>query len=94
MANETVIKILNREYFIKDEEDPLVLAALAKYVEDKMVEVSRKNSLVDTGRIAVHAALLICKELFEERSKSEDLTIHQERKCAQMLEELSKIIES
>ena len=94
MANETIIKILNREYFLNEDENPLVLSALSKYVEEKMIEVSKKNSLVDTSRIAVHAALLICKELFEEKNRSENLENIQERKCNQMLEELSNIFEN
>ncbi|MCP4482891.1 MAG: cell division protein ZapA [bacterium] len=94
MANDTVIKILNREYFIKEQEDPLLLASLVEYLEGKMSEVSKRNNLVDTSRIAVHAALLISKELFEERNRSEDLNIKQEKKYAQMLEKLSNIIET
>ena len=94
MANEIVIKILNREYFIEGMEDPLVLSALAEYLEKKMKEVSQKQNIVDTSRVAVHAALMITKELFDEKNKLENLEKNQEIKCVQMLEDLSKLIES
>ena len=94
MADEKVIKILNREYYIKEQGDPLVLAALAKYVEDKMIEASQKNNIVDTSRIAVHAALSICEELFKLRNDLDNTVSKQDRKCNQLLEELSKVMES
>jgi len=90
MAKEIVIKILNRDYLIKDEEDPLLLAAYARYVEEKMKEASEKNNIVDTSKIAVHAALSICKELFEERN---DFQNH-DRKINQLAEDLAKAIDS
>ena len=91
MSKEIVIKILNRDYFVKDEDgDPLLLAAFARYVEEKMEEAGEKNNIVDTSKIAVHAALSICKELFEERSKLEN----HDRKINQLAEELSKAVDS
>jgi cell division protein ZapA (FtsZ GTPase activity inhibitor) len=90
VAKEIVIKILNRDYFVKDDVDPLLLAAFARYVEDKMKEAGEKNNIVDTSKIAVHTALSICKELFEERSKLEN----HDRKINQLAEELSKAVDS
>ncbi len=88
MSKETVIKILNRDYYIKEQENPLFLSALAQYVEEKMKEASEKNNIVDTSRIAVHAALSICKELFEEKTRIEN----HEKKINQILEDLSKAV--
>lgn len=73
MAKEVIVKILNRDYFLEDDGDPLFLNALGKYVEEKMIEVSETRKIVDTSKIAVMASILLCKELFEMKAKVEKI---------------------
>ncbi len=70
---ETVVNIFKRDYIIKSEEDDMYLYAVARYVEDKMKEIEKSYDIVDTGKLAVLSAFDMARELFEIKTKIENI---------------------
>lgn len=92
MAEKIVIRILNRDYYIEDNGDPLYMTALARYVEDKMREAGERYNIVDTSRLAVHAALSITGELFRLKEQEQSKTPLNEYRVDKFIDELSKAV--
>ena len=70
--DSTSVEIFGREYKIKGVEDEAYIRSVAKYVNDKMQEVSKATSFPTQDRLAVMAALNIADELFQQRQSSSD----------------------
>ena len=68
--NSTTVEIFGREYKIKGVADSEYMHDVAKYVDDKMKEVSQGSSLPSQDRLAILAALNIADELFQQREAS------------------------
>lgn len=65
MSRETStiqVEIFGQTYRLRAEEDPEYVEKLAAYVDEKMREMSRQTSAVDTLKVAVLAALNIADE--------------------------------
>jgi len=58
------IEIYNQTYNVQAEENEEHLKGLAAFVDEKMRTVAEATRTVDTGRVAVLAALNIADELF------------------------------
>lgn len=65
-SNSTTVNIFGREYKIKGADEGYV-REIARYVDDKMKEVSRGASLPSQDRLAILAAMHIADELFQNR---------------------------
>lgn len=63
----TTVTIFGQEYTIRGGEDPKYVAEIAKYLDQRMREVSRNAAQVSTVRVAILAALNITDELFQHR---------------------------
>ena len=94
MAEKITIRILNRDYFVEDNGDPLFMTAIARYVEDKMREASERDNLVETSRVAVHAALTIAGELFKLREEGTKLSNVDSYRVDKLLTNLSSAIDN
>jgi cell division protein ZapA (FtsZ GTPase activity inhibitor) len=92
MADKITIRILNRDYHVDDNGDPLYINALARYVEDKMKEAGQKDNIVETSRLAVHAALSITGELFRLRENDMSSTGVNAHRIDKLLKDLSRTI--
>ncbi|MFH1715091.1 MAG: cell division protein ZapA [Elusimicrobiota bacterium] len=92
MADKMLIKIMNRDYYINDNGDPLYMNAIARYVENKMKEAAEKDNIVDTSRLAVHAALTITGELFKYKDKEDELKGINEYRVDKLLQELDEVL--
>ena len=76
----TTVKIFGREYKIKGFADEKYIVKVAKYVDEKMKELSTSSSMMAQDRLAILAALNIADELFQENKKStETLSSVEER---------------
>lgn len=90
----TTVEIFGREYKIKGVGDERYVQSIAKYVDDKMREVSNESSLPSQDRLAILAALNIADELFQERQQSFDVCSSIEEKTDRMINVLDKNLQS
>ena len=63
------VKIFGREYKIKGHADKDYIEEMAKYVDEKMRELSGSSSLPSQDTLAILAALNIADELFQQRGQ-------------------------
>lgn len=63
--NTIKVNIFGTEYPIKGEADPSYVNKLAKYVDEKMLELTGGRTTSATVRLAVMAAFNIADELFQ-----------------------------
>jgi len=68
----TSVEIFGREFKIKGVEDETYIRSVAKYVSDRMQEVSKATAFPSQDRLAILAALNIADELFQQRRASAD----------------------
>ena len=61
----TEVEIFGALYHVRGEKDPEYLRDLADEVDHKMREIAQQVSTVDTGKIAILAALNLTDELFQ-----------------------------
>ena len=66
------VEIHGHQYPIRSGLDPIYVAELAAYVDEKMRAASRETSAGDTLKIAVLAALNIADECFRARANDRD----------------------
>jgi cell division protein ZapA (FtsZ GTPase activity inhibitor) len=66
------VEIHGHQYPIRSGLDPIYVAELAAYVDEKMRAASRETSAGDTLKIAVPAALNIADECFRARANDQD----------------------
>jgi len=81
----TTVEILGREYKIKGVADESYIQSVARYVDEKMREVSRATALPSQDRLAILAALNIADELFQYRQASAESFSSIERKAANLI---------
>ena len=67
----TEVEILGESYRILNNAPPEHTQTLAKYVDEKMKEISQSSSAVSSLKIAVLTALNIADELFKEKKELE-----------------------
>ena len=70
-SESVVVNIGGIEYSIKTDIDIELTLKIAKYVDQKMMEMKNNNSIRDDVKISVLTALNIAGELFEYKSKLE-----------------------
>lgn len=61
----TTVTIFGVEYTVRSDRDPAEVKRIAKYVNDKMWEISENNKLITSEKIAVLTALTIAEEFLE-----------------------------
>ncbi len=66
----TIVRIMGDEYPIKSDANPEYLRELAKYVEEKILNISSKNKLPSTLKSEVLASIVIADEYFSEKKKN------------------------
>jgi len=58
----TNVTIFGVEYAISSDRDPEEVRRIAKYVDDKMWEISENNNLISTEKVAILTALNIAED--------------------------------
>ena len=66
----TIVRIMGDEYPIKSDANPEYLCELAKYVEEKILNISSKNKLPSTLKSEVLASIVIADEYYSEKKKN------------------------
>lgn len=67
-AQSTTVTIYGQEYTVRGGEDAEYVREVARYVDQRMQEVSRASHQVSSTKVAILAAMNITEELFRERS--------------------------
>ena len=95
-SNVVRVNILGQEYVMKTSADPKYIQEVAKYVNEKMDEI--KQSGVDSSsqqlKISVLACMNITAELFDIKSKSQDVMSKVENQALEISEYIDKKIDS
>lgn len=78
------VNIFGTEYTLRADNDGKMVEKIAQYVDEKMREIDRNQTLKSTTRVAILAALNITEELFQER-------IYRKKLLDQLNEESRKI---
>ena len=87
------VTIFGVEYTVSSDRNSEEVKRIAKYVNDKMWEISENNKLITSEKIAVLTALTIAEEfleLYDHRKKEADQLQAQTHNIIKMLDE-SKI---
>jgi len=88
------LEIYGGKYSVnKEGKEELHILSVARYVDEKMREIANTSHIVDTGKVAVLAALNIADELFTLRENKEisDERIEEEtKKLTELLEKSLK----
>lgn len=66
--------ILNQKFTLKSDKDEKHVKKVADYVNKKMHEIVTANKAIATSNVAILAALNIADDLFQMRSKHQELT--------------------
>jgi cell division protein ZapA len=82
------VNIFGEDYPIKGDADAAYIQDVAKYVDQKMKEVSERLSNKLPLRVAVLAAMSITDELFKERGDKEQKLLNLEERSQSLLEQL------
>lgn len=91
--NATTVEIFGREYKIRGVADDQYIQEVARFVDEKMKEVSKGSSLPSPDRLAILAALNIADELFQERRRSSEMLSGIEQKAHKLIGILDQNLE-
>lgn len=86
------VNIFGEDYPIKGDADADYIQEVARYVDQKMKEVSERLSNKLPLRVAVLAAMSITDELFRERGDKEKTLLNVEERSLSLLEQLDSRI--
>ncbi|MDD5686243.1 MAG: cell division protein ZapA [Elusimicrobia bacterium] len=86
MTKERVsIKILNSEFDIETEMEPLFVSQLAKYVNEKLNEVSKEQNTPDTLKILNLTLITLAEEVFALKEEKENIETELDRNVDELI---------
>ncbi|NJL30069.1 MAG: cell division protein ZapA [Thermoanaerobaculia bacterium] len=88
------IEIFGTVYHVRGEHDQEYLQQLARIVDAKMREIGEQAQTVDSGKIAILAALNLADELFRTNQQQEGERVRIMEKVAELTGELSEVLEA
>ncbi len=68
------VNIFGSEYHLVSDDDEKYVKKVAQYIDDKMREIDKNQSINSPTRVAVMAALTVADELMQERAYRNKLT--------------------
>ena len=84
------VNIFGTEYPIKGESNVEYIQEIARFVDEKMIEIDKTLSIKSSLKVAILAALNIADELFQEREEKNKLKELYEKKVEVLNNRLSK----
>ena len=87
------VEIFGSVYHVRGEQDREYLEKLAKIVNAKMREIGEHMPVVDTGKIAILAALNLADELLQSNQQQEGERVEIMEKVNELAGELSAALE-
>ena len=91
-TTSTDVEIFGSSYHVRGAKDPELLQELADLVDGKMREIAQQVSTVDTGKIAILAALNIADELLQCRKQQEGERVEIQDKVTRLAERLEGVL--
>ncbi len=88
----TDVEIFGSTYHVRGDKDQELLQELAGLVDAKMREIAQQVSTVDTGKIAILAALNIADELLQCRKQQEGERVEIQDKVTRLAERLEGVL--
>ena len=82
------VEIFGREYKIKGFADEKYIVKVAKFVHDRMTELSKSASMASHEKLAILAALNITDELFREKESMSETFSLIEQKSDELIQRL------
>ena len=86
------VNIFGSEYTLRADNDGNIVEKIAQYVDEKMREIDRNQTLKSTTRVAILAALNIAEELFQERIYRKKLLNQLNEESKKLNNELTEIL--
>ncbi len=93
MKKDIKVKIAGNSYTIRSETDEDYTQHLARYVDNKMKEVTQGTDTQSSIKVAILAALNISNELFQLREKVSQQNEYIDRKATKLLSILESRLE-
>jgi cell division protein ZapA len=88
------VEIFGAVYHVRGEQDPESLRRLAAVVDRKMREISRHVPVVDSGKIAILAALNLADELLQCNNQQEGERVEMMEKVAELTGLLTEALDT
>lgn len=89
----TEVEIFGALYHVRGDKDPEYLQDLADEVDQRMREIAQQVSTVDTGKIAILAALNLTDELFQCRKNQDGDRVEVQDKIEELTGRLEKAVQ-
>ena len=86
------VNIFGSEYTLRADNDNDLVEKIAQYVDEKMREKDRNQTLKSTTRVAILAALNIAEELFQERIYRNKLLDQLDKESKKLNNELTEVL--
>jgi len=93
VTTATEVEIFGALYHVRGEKDPEYLRELADEVDQKMREIAQQVSTVDTGKIAILAALNLTDELFQCRKHQDGDRVELQEKVQELTGRLGEALQ-
>ncbi len=94
MANGQIrVNIFGSDYTLVSDNDENYVREIAQYIDQKMREIDKNQSIKSTVKIAILAALNVADELFQERQYRHKLLNQLDEEAKQLSGELAELIE-
>ncbi|MEM6794880.1 MAG: cell division protein ZapA [Acidobacteriota bacterium] len=88
------VEIFGGTYHVRGEQDREYLLRLAAIVDRKMREIGERLPVVDTGKIAILAALNLADELLQSQQQQEGERVEIIEKVSELAGELSEALDA
>ena len=90
----TEVEIFGSVYQLRGEQDPAYLQELAKLVDQKMRDIGSQVPMVDSGKIAILAALNLADELVQCNNQQEEERVEIMEKVTELTGVLSEALDA
>ncbi len=91
-AEVTRVNIFGREYTIRGAGSPAYIAEIAHYVDMKMRQMTDNATMASTAKVAIFAALNIADELYQKRSKYEEMEDSQSNELTRLADRIEQVL--
>ncbi len=92
-AGQIRVNIFGTEYTLISDNDENDVQEIAQYIDQKMREIDRNQSIKSTIKVAILAALNITDELFQERLYRQKLLDQLDEEAKRLNRELAEVLE-
>ena len=87
------VNIFGSEYTLISDSDENYVKEIAQYIDQKMREIDKNQSIRSTAKVAILAALNITDELFQERLYRQKLMDQLDEEAKRLHRELAEVLE-